>query len=111
MVKVSKKREKKTRGQPSILTGDTAAKCRALLAAWRKQIAAGAQIEDQAAIDALSESAATLLVHQRLVIERSARGEVSGEVLRTLPSVASNIRRICESLGSVVPAADDEPDF
>ncbi len=55
-------------------------------------------IESRAAKAALAESVAILISHQRILFAREALGTLGAEESRTLPSIASNVRRILDTL-------------
>lgn len=59
---------------------------------------------------AMAEQLATLVVLQRELARRLALGALTAEEVRTIPGVASNARRIAESLGVVIQD-DDEGDL
>lgn len=58
-------------------------------------------IKSQAAKLAMAEALAALRVEQRILIQKLGRGTITAEELRQITGVASNIRRLCESLGIV----------
>src|SRR3990167_1150075 len=72
----------------------------------KKSYIAQSPLALESAKEALADSLATLRVHQQLLREQEAVGDLGAEESRTLPAVASAIRRICESLRMVAEAED-----
>lgn len=60
---------------------------------------------------ALSESAATLLVELAVLRKRQQDGVITTEEVRVIPALASNVRRLFESLGVTKMPEDDGGDF
>lgn len=68
-------------------------------------------IESDAARFALAESAAILISHQRILFAREALGTLGAEESRTLPSIASNVRRILDTLKLTEEPPEQIEDF
>jgi hypothetical protein len=60
---------------------------------------------------ALAESAATLLVELGVLRERQRQGVIATEEVRVMPALASNVRRLIESMGVSKMPDDDGVDF
>ncbi len=60
---------------------------------------------------ALSETLATLIMHMRTLIELQAEAKLAAEEARTLPSVASNIKRITMDLKLVGKVKQEDDPF
>lgn len=78
-----------------------------LAAAFEKE----SPIESPAARAALAESAAILIAHQRILFSREALGTLGAEESRTLPSIASNVRRILDTLKLTGEPPEEFEDF
>ena len=84
-----------------------ASKVDKLAAAFEKE----SPIESRAAAAALAESAAILISHQRILFAREALGKLGAEESRTLPSIASNVRRILDTLKLTEEPPEQLEDF
>ena len=67
-------------------------------------------IKSEAAKLAMCEALSVLRIEQGILIHKLGRDTITAEELRQIPGVASNIRRICESLG-IVEHTEDEISF
>ena len=82
--------------------------------AWEKLKESAAEFVDQsplrseAAKAALAETLAGLLAHQRTLMDRQFMGTITAEESRTLPAVASNIKRVTDALGLTQINEDDD---
>ena len=76
------------------------------------RLAKESPLKNKEAKRALAESAASLIVHQRQLMSRNLteRG-LPAEEARTIPAVASGLRRALEALGVLAPAEEDAVDF
>lgn len=89
----------------------TPAEVAAMVERLAARFVADSPIESMAAKNALSESAAILLAHQRILFAREALGTLGAEESRTLPSIASNVRRILDTLKLTDPPEEELEDF
>ncbi len=76
-----------------------------------KQILDEAKIDGKAAAKILADTVAELHIARREIFEEKIHGLGNAEETRTLPSLASNIKRICDALGATNPAEGDEDEL
>jgi len=68
---------------------------------------AASPLKSDAAKEVLADALATQVVHQKFLREGEARGDLCAEESRTLPAVASSIKRLCEALHISVGVKED----
>src|SRR5689334_2182894 len=68
-------------------------------------------LKTDAAKEAMAESLAMLLLHQAWLFELLVKGEMLTEEARTIPGVASNIKRLCDALKITEPSKKEVEDL
>tara|TARA_Y100001938_G_scaffold101247_1_gene138348 strand:- start:3199 stop:3525 length:327 start_codon:yes stop_codon:yes gene_type:complete len=104
-------RTKKTTRRKRIDLEATPAQIAATVEKLAAQFEKDSPIESVAAKSALAESAAILISHQRILFAREALGTLGAEESRTLPSIASNVRRILDTLKLTEEPPEQLEDF
>lgn len=80
------------------------------LAKLTAELVEGAKVKNPGARRMLAEQAAILHLQLRSLHRRRAAGKISSEAERTIPSVASSLKRALEELGHLGKLAGDDDD-
>jgi len=76
-----------------------------------KRLSQQAQLESEAAVETLARAATTVDLQLRDLRLRIEQGTIGSDEVRAVPSLASNLRRICEALGVTQKREEEEEEL